>query len=383
MPSGGGFAGGGGGGGGGGGTYDSGSSGGGGGNACTGIVACIFLFVMVVVIFVPIHVTMRNRYSVPVFYSPGDTRLASYNTLFCAGITLRDNSNMTTASLFLIEDTPPLVDRNNFTVNSTVTLTPNEYRYWNYYLYPNSNFSAKVCLLHSSRGANTLYLIRGKGNFEGWRRSPSTEQAVTFTDISNAPPCFTSTQQFSYRADVEDEYYFVYYSSPSNRGDLQLNLIMSFERFQYSTTDLDSEANCTVPSVGECTIPVPYGSNYRALIATDIPENVDWEENVDVSWSCANREWAYTVVILVPLTVVIGVCTLCAVVCFRPRKKHPLVKRTYANKTPPTTYHYVYGGDEELTELPPPPYTASVILPPYEAQNNISPANGTPRETSV
>ena len=79
---------------------------------------------------------------------------------------------------------------------------------------------------------------------------------------------------------------------------------MSFHQFKYSIDDLDSVANCSVATTGECTITVPYNSNYRALIVTDIPEIPDWEENVAVDWHCVDRAWAFATVILVPMAAV-------------------------------------------------------------------------------
>ena len=79
---------------------------------------------------------------------------------------------------------------------------------------------------------------------------------------------------------------------------------MSFHRFEYSIDDFNSVANCSVATTGECTITVPYNSNYRALIVACIPENPDWEENVAVDWRCVDRAWAFATVILVPMAAV-------------------------------------------------------------------------------
>lgn len=238
-------------------------------------------------------------------YSPGDTRLVSYNSFFCASITLTDNSSQTAASIYLITETPPLTDRNNFTIDSTVTLSDNEYYYWNYFLYPNSNFSTEVCS-HSPGSDGMFYITKGRVN----------NFASPVAKFSINKVC-SVVQRFSYQIYDEDQYFFVYYKSSQNGVPLQLKVTLSFERFEYSTSDLASQANCSITSAGECTVTVPYDSKYMALIVTNTSENVDWEENVDVSWNCANRGWAYAVAIILLLVapVVLIVCIIIIIIC--------------------------------------------------------------------
>ena len=125
MPGGGGAGGGGGGGGGfgGGGYYGGGYHGGSGGSGGWGsLVACVVTLVIILAIAIPVGITNRNQ-GVPVFFSPGDTRLINYGaSFFCAGVTLVDRSNRTDSTVYLIEGTPPLTDQNNFTFNSSMEL---------------------------------------------------------------------------------------------------------------------------------------------------------------------------------------------------------------------------------------------------------------------
>ena len=86
-----------------------------------------------------------------------------------------------------------------------------------------------------------------------------------------------------------------------------MDVTISVSRFQYSTEDLTTAASCSAIK-GECSLNVPAHPNYRALIVTDIPDDPDWEENVDVTLHCSsNREWAYAVVVLIPILVIVGV----------------------------------------------------------------------------
>ena len=279
----------------------------------------VFIFLCNIILPVSFGALRQGKASSSLF-SPGDTRIVSYgSSSFCAGITLTDQSTSVGSTLYLIADTPPLTDQNNFTIiNNELTIGDNNYRYWNYYLYPNSGFTAELCTLPNSAGG-VFYLIKGTARFEKWMDKPTTDLAVGFFSIGSLP-CSEPNHRFSFRARFEDEYYLVYYNNNhyTNLPFLRLNLSISFNRFQYSTDDLDSVANCSVDTTGECTLTVPYGSDYRALIVTDIPDNPDWEENVDVGWHCVERGWAFAVVVLVPITVaamIIGTIVLAITYC--------------------------------------------------------------------
>ena len=264
----------------------------------------IFSILSIIIISVSLRAIPNGRIS-PIF-SPGDTRIVSYgSSFFCAGITLTDQSTSVGSSLYLITDTPSLTDENNFTiVENELAITDNNYRYWSYYLYPNSEFTLELCTLPDSAGG-VFYLIKGKTRFDEWVEEPTTDIAVGFFSIRSLP-CSEPKHRFTFRAKYEDDYYLVYFNNRlyPNLPFLQLNLTMSFHRFEYSIDDIDSVANCSVATTGECTIAVPYNSNYRALIVTDIPENPDWEENVAVDWRCVDRAWAFATVILVPMAAV-------------------------------------------------------------------------------
>ena len=74
------------------------------------------------------------------------------------------------------------------------------------------------------------------------------------------------------------------------------------------------------------TFPMAQASSQLALVLTNIPENVDWGENVDVDINCNRRDWAYALVFLISYIVVIAVviCTIAFIVyiyhCTRLRK---------------------------------------------------------------
>ena len=150
---------------------------------------------------------------------------------------------------------------------------------------------------------------------------------------------------------------------------------------------MNSSANCSIPVLGQCTVPVPYGSNYRALIVTDIPENVVWDENVEVNWYCVNRGWAYAVVILVPILTVVAlaVAVVVGTVLYCKIKKDERRSRQIPSWTrsarltephqssfprerleePQGSYRSApsFGGEQELTDTSPPTYGAAINFP--------------------
>ena len=275
-------------------------------NLTTVIILVAVMTTTIATVTTSITITTRNQArDEPDFFSPGDSRIVSYGSTFiCAGVTLIDTSNRTGSTLYLITEAPPLTDRNNFTIiNNDITLADSNYQHWSYYLSPNSNFSTEVCTRPNSADG-TFYLIKGRRNFQEWIRNPSTDRALRSFSISNIP-CSSPKYQFSFRVEIADEYYFVYRNSGGRF--LRLNVTITVDRFQYSTSksDLNSIANCSVSTIGECSVPVPYSSiNYRGLVVTSIPDNPNWEENEEIRLRCVRRGWAIAIVVILPMVFV-------------------------------------------------------------------------------
>ena len=277
------------------------------------VVGCVVVSFLIICLLVGIPLSTSSGHQtngpveVPVFFSPGDSRVVSFGSFFCDKVTLVDKSRSTEATLYLITDTPPLTDQNNFTIYSSLALSDNIYNYWNYYLYPGSNVTTTI-RTRSNSDSGTFYLFKGRNSFQQWINNPNKNQAIETFSIQ----CSSSfNRHFSYTVQDEDEYYLVYYNRRgqqcTNFAVLRLDVTISVSRFQYSTEDLTTAASCSAIK-GECSLNVPAHPNYNALIVTDIPNDPDWEENVDVTLHCSsNREWAYAVVVLIPLLVIVGV----------------------------------------------------------------------------
>ena len=126
----------------------------------------------------------------------------------------------------------------------------------------------------------------------------------------------------------EDEYYVFLYNSFAT-SVASYSATLQFTRIEYALpSDSASLNSCSAPAPrGKCSVDIPYGTGSQlALVLTNIPENVDWGENVDVDINCNRRDWAYALVFLISYIVVIAVviCTIAFIVyiyhCTRLRK---------------------------------------------------------------
>ena len=303
-----------GGGGGGGGGYHGGSSGGSGEGGGGGFVCIVLILgVIVLIIVLPIVLTRRNNSSVPTdFFSPGDSRLVTYSSFFCDGINLEagDSRTSTSANIATLSSPPSLTDENSFNVTDQRTLSPREFRFYQYYLYPNSNISISAC---SRVRLLDVYLVKGNDNAENWQTSPSSRGTEIFRQV-----LCPEGQTIMFNVLEEDEYYVFFYNSFEN-SDVSYTATIQYERFEYALPAANaSHDECFALAGSRCTVSIPYGSgSQQALVTTTIPRFVDWGENVDIDLSCNQRGWAVAIVILIPLIVFLAVIGgIIAAICF-------------------------------------------------------------------
>lgn len=285
-------------------------------------------------------------------YTPYDTRLHYFSTFFYSGATVRSqdipiNNNGT---LYLLQEKPPLTSRNVFSFNDSFTIDGGEYRYWHFYLYPNSNFTLRACVIGTSY---TFYIIKGTSKFKQWIDSPSTSKSVKHLLVSQS--CDDDDDNsMSYTATEEDHYYFVYYYDGYNR--VSGKQFLSFERYEYSVPDSNVIADqCSFTATSSCKLTTNFRSKYnKLLIVMPSPSNVDWNtEQYQVYYSSHNQPLGYVIVIVPPVlvVVVIVIAIIIAIICCRRAKKrsyNPLIAETISASPPP--YNPKYPSD-----LPPPP----------------------------
>ena len=283
------------------------------------VIGFVSVFILIVGLVIGFSVRAENTPKSNIstnFYSPGDSRLLSFSSFFCESVSLVIESETVSASLLLINSTPPLTEQNNFTINSSSTLQKNNYHFWQYHLYPNSKISIDVCT-DCSRVFLDIYVIKGNTNVNKWGDEPGENHAQLFQRVSTVCPM---KESISYTITEEDEYYFIVHNS-FDQIELYYDVVLMFNRYEYKSQQ--GEVNSTVKNYcaaasGEtCNIEIPYGTgSQHALVTTSIPDNVNWSENVSLKTSCSRRHWAYAVVILVPLFVVaVGIAITVSVIC--------------------------------------------------------------------
>ena len=94
-------------------------------------------------------------------YTPGDTRLHTFSSFFCSAVSLEVDASIGAAAYLV--DTPPQLSENRtfFSFTYTAVYRPDEYKYWQYYLYPNS--SIYMTVLSDQMNAE-FTLVKGNEN---------------------------------------------------------------------------------------------------------------------------------------------------------------------------------------------------------------------------
>ena len=315
-----------------------------------GAVICLTLLFLIIAI-----VSVRfngNNDKWDDWYAPGETRTGYHSSVFCSSVTLENPSITSSASVYLLRNEPELTKLYNFTITDSLVLGYMYYRYWNFYMYPGSNYTFSSYL---TSGSVSYYLIKGKTNFQNWHRTDGYSlDSVSFSSVSNK----TRSRSFT----VEDEYYFVLYNP--YKADAKFQVTLAFNRTEYSAQSGSVVTSCTAAPSSKCTMDIPYNSDYTVLIEAGAPGNGDWGTNVEIDTACNPRVWVYVMIVLLPTLGVVALVTCIAVACSCIRRR-----RRYSS-LPSVTMQEVVVEDSE-TALPsnPPPYTPEEVLPPSYKPN--------------
>lgn len=253
---------------------------------------------------------IRSMSIVTDLYSSGDSRLHSFSSFFCDAATLNID-NTTSASLHLIDTTPQLAYQDDVSFVYNGELQPKAFRYWQYHLYPNSTIEMLTC---SFDYAVDTYLIKGNEDADYW--SQYQNSALTEIYRFGSPG---RCRRFFHRVPEEDDYYLIVL----NRNlsfTATFGTQITIERYEYVPPMMSP--SCRAPPGGSCSMNIPYStSNQDFLVITSIPSNVDWEQGVQVQVNCARRDWAYALVILLPLLIIL-VLVVSLIVCIVLLCKH-------------------------------------------------------------
>ena len=307
-------------------------------------------------------------------YTPGDTRLHTISTFFCSSVQIKmtaDSSQMGHVNLYLLNEKPSLTARDSFSISQSFTLSEYHYEYWQFYLYPNSNFSVNACVTSGS-SSYYFYVIKGSNDFNHWIDKISSSYYEQELYVST--PC-GGNSTLSYTTKKEDYYYFAYYCDSSN-CDGQLEIFL--QRFEYTVgSSTDSADNCTTTvTSGPCSLAVAYQSDYnQALVAIEeTPPNGNWEQQFTVEFNCGARAEAYLAVVLPPvllvLIIIVGIVLGCYLyIRLKRRPYKPIVEPTTAS-APPFADPPPEPGKVSYTAIveaePPPPYNPQQQPQPYQ-----------------
>ena len=238
-------------------------------------------------------------------FSSSDTRLVVISSFFKeqAEITVDSGDHFTAnATLYLVNQPPPLTAK--FQVfRSTIVIEwlPDQFS-WHYYLHPNSNVTMQAC-----RRCDPFYLfiIKGAQNFKNWKSSPNVENAGEERALITKY-CSEGMQQVNYTTKEDDHYYFFPYTETicfdENNRDDSGTVDLIIEKSEYSVSGIKTDKVCNTYEVPSCSLSVPLRAGYeRALIAV---QGLD-DETYSISFSSSDRVWAFCVVIIPPVLLLV------------------------------------------------------------------------------
>ena len=325
-----------------------------------GAVICLaVLFLIIAVVSVRFN---GNNDKWDEWYAPGETRIGYHSSVFCSSVTLENPSLTSSASVYLLKNQPKLTARYNFTITDSLTLASKYYQYWNFYLYPGSNYTFFSCL---TSGAVSYYLIKGKSNFQYWHRTDGYAlDSTSYSSVCGSGPSSNKTLSRSFT--VEDEYYFVLYNPYKANAQVQLSL--AFNRTEYSPQSGGVVSSCTASPSSKCTMAIPFNTDYTVLIEAGAPGDGDWGTNVELDTACGPRVWVYAMIVILPTLAVVALVGCIALACCCIKRKTiyaPLPNVTMQELVNTTTVE-----DSEATLPPnPPPYTPEEVSPPSYKPN--------------
>ena len=280
---------------------------------------CCCCAVFVIVVVVTLSVVLPTHFATDTGeenrYTSGDTRLNSLDTFFCKGaqVSSQDYIENVPMHIYLLSKEPPLTDRNNFTVNNAAHISKYDYKYWHFYLHPNSNITVSACM--SSGRPYSFYIIEGSSNFNKWKDDPSSTYARA--DLYVSKVCSSQNQTLSFKVGRSDHYYLSYYAL----YNVTVRQSLYVERYEYSTDAIFPSRSCEVSVLhSSCSVNTDMLSRYnRVLLKIPFNANSNFDSPYTVNYKCLSRPVAYVIVTVVPFVAVVSCCLvlLVAILCFK------------------------------------------------------------------
>ena len=248
-------------------------------------------------------------------YSPGDTQLIGYSSLYCQGLNMSANNG---ASLYLVPGVPPLSDSD--IVYYTPVINDNPYG-WYDILHANSTITLQACITPGTPLTQPyIFIIKGPQNADNFLSHTGTGTSTrwkTCCSVAEAQVmdnCSMGNTTIEYTVTETDIYYvFTYNSDGYSDGYNNTVLSWNITRTEYSIDSYSQQlVNCSSnSSETKCTLPIPYLTDYRVLLI-NYPGIVDIYGH-RVSISCNLRPGSFVLVAF--LTFLASLCVLMIIVC--------------------------------------------------------------------
>ena len=241
--------------------------------------------------------------------SPTDMRIvdSKVSTIFCESLVL--DSQWTTFSAYLLPAKPDIVFNklDRFEVRRNKFLHFGEYKYWNFYLLQQSEVTIKSC----TDGTVYLYVIRGQRNLKRWLRYKYCDNCYVEKQLINVA-CPSKTT-YNFKADVTDEYYFVYMNS-NEKTWLTLQIIL--ERSLYDTSNAKDSCAQSI----WCSLNLNIESDQVIVYQISNDDQKFDFDDITITTSCSPRRWIYLLLFLfLPFSLGIAFCSIVYIACKDPR----------------------------------------------------------------
>ena len=173
--------------------------------------------------------------------SPGDERnvMGNYDSFFCDNISLKSSRQF---DAYLLGQSPNIL-QNNRSINtfklSNITVTPDFFKMWNFYLLEGSTVQFQLCNTRNTQ----FFMFKGMSNYNKWQKNPTNCQCFMeyISYPRGSPECAkqssstnnTGGNKFPYNLTTiitdTDDYYLVF-QNPSNLNPIELNINLQMNR---------------------------------------------------------------------------------------------------------------------------------------------------------
>jgi hypothetical protein len=313
-----------------------------------GGVVVTFIVIIIVVIAVSIRFG-GNGSDEEKKFTPGDTRFQYVSTFFCNQIRASSHDGLMTAqgNVYLLDHIPSIDSHSLVTIpNDKFTLYSGDYKYWNFYLHPQSTFSLDACISDDSPGGSyTFYIIKGTGNFNSWLDDPRSSVSLSYKYISRL--CSQGMTHMTFTVKDEDHYYLVYYNDDYIPVSGTQNVTL--DRMTYSIPS-NSIQNCSFDELNSCEVNIDFVSPIdKILIIISTPPNVDWDtDTYAIDIDCNPQPYGYVIITVGPFLLLVfclvAVISLC-VLYRRVYKRSTIIKDSLIpirSESPPPPYNESY-----------------------------------------